>query len=176
MKSGRSTRNKLLLVLAASIGTTGASVTPAFPQDQIGIPLGETPEAVQVEDLNGTAVDLAEYIGEGPVLVEFWATWCPLCEALEPRLREAYAAHGEEVEFLVIAVGVNQNPRRIKRHLADHPLPGRVLWDKEGRAVRAFMAPSTSYVVVLDAEGKVVYTGIGADQDIAAAVRKGIEG
>jgi hypothetical protein len=36
--------------------------------------------------------------------------------------------------------------------------------------VRAFQAPSTSYIAVLDSKGKVVYTGVGADQNIEAAL------
>lgn len=175
MRARRSTRHDLLVMLAAAAAMTAAGANPALPQDQIGIPLGETPEAVQIEDLDGAPVDLGEYIGRRPVLVEFWATWCPLCRALEPGLREAYARYGEEVEFLVVAVAVNQNPRRIKRHLESHPMPGRVLWDEGGRAVRAFMTPTTSYVVVLDAEGRVVYTGLGEDQDIEAAVRRAVD-
>jgi len=58
----------------------------------------------------------------------------------------------------------------VRRHVERHTLPGRVLWDGEGRAVRAFQAPSTSYVVVLDAAGKVVYTGVGAEQEIEEAL------
>jgi hypothetical protein len=38
------------------------------------------------------------------------------------------------------------------------------------------MAPSTSYVVVLDAAGRVVYTGVGAEQDLAAVVAKLVKG
>ncbi len=41
---------------------------------------------------------------------------------------------------------------------------------KPGRAVRAFLAPATSYVAILDTDGRVVYTGIGSEQDIDAAV------
>ena len=78
----------------------------------------------------------------------------------------------QEVEFLIVAVAVNQTRRRVGRHAAEHEMPGRILWDGEGAAVRAFMAPSTSYVVVLDADGKVAYTGLGDDQDIEAAIAK----
>jgi hypothetical protein len=46
---------------------------------------------------------------------------------------------------------------------------GPVVWDAKGAAVRAFEAPGTSYVVALDRAGKVVYTGFGADQDVAGA-------
>lgn len=149
-----------------------ATVQPAPAQEQIGIPLGERPPAVVLEDLDGNVVDLGEVIGQKPVLVEFWATWCPLCAALEPQLRAAHARYGDDVEFLIVAVGVNQSPRSIRRHLARHDLPGRVLWDGRGAAVRAFQAPSTSYVVTLDATGTVVYTGLGDEQDLERAVAK----
>ena len=39
-------------------------------------------------------------------------------------------------------------------------------------ATRAYQAPSTSYVVVLDAKGRVVYTGVGADQAGGPVVRQ----
>ena len=159
--------------VVASTATFIAGATfprPASAQD-VGLPLGTVPDAVVLEDLDGNAVDLAAYIGEGPVLLEFWATWCPVCEALEPRMQAAFDRYGDEVAFLIVAVGVNQSPRRIRRHLEDHPLPGTFLWDGRGRAARAFQAPTTSYIVVLDADGKVTYTGTGEDQDIAAALQ-----
>jgi thiol-disulfide isomerase/thioredoxin len=113
-------------------------------------------------------------IGKKPVVLEFWATWCPVCEGLEPALKAAHAKYGAQAEFILVAVGVNQNPRSIKRHLERRPLPGRMLWDGAGAAVRSFEAPTTSYVVVLDAAGRVVYTGTGEDQDLSAAVAKAV--
>jgi thiol-disulfide isomerase/thioredoxin len=145
--------------------------TPVGAQDDIGIPVGTVAKAVTIEDLDGRPVDLGQFIGKKPALLEFWATWCPLCRALEPKMAAARREHGDQVEFIVVAVAVNQSKASIKRHLERHPMPFRVLWDTNGNAVRAFQAPSTSYVVMLDAGGKVVYTGAGEDQDIAAAVR-----
>ncbi|HEX7117996.1 MAG TPA: TlpA disulfide reductase family protein [Longimicrobiales bacterium] len=158
------------LVVAAAFAV--AAAPGALRAQDVGLPLGATPEPVVIEDLDGNPVDLAEVIGKRPALVEFWATWCPLCEALEPRIEAAHRRFGDDVAFLIVAVGVNQSPRRIRRHLESHPMPGRVLWDGQGRATRAFMAPTTSYVVVLDAAGRVVYTGTGEEQDIEAAVAK----
>jgi thiol-disulfide isomerase/thioredoxin len=154
--------------------TVAVAAPPAAAQEQIGIPLGETPPAAVVEDLDGNSVDLAQWVGKRPVLVEFWATWCPLCAALEPRLRQVAERHGAELEVLIVAVGVNQSPRSVRRHLDRHGLPGRVLWDGRGAAVRAFQTPSTSYVVALDSAGRVVYTGLGEDQDLDAAARKAL--
>jgi thiol-disulfide isomerase/thioredoxin len=149
-----------------------ALARPACGQEQIGLALGTTPPAVTLQDLDGNPVDLARYIGRQPLLVEFWATWCPLCRQLLPRLDAADRQYGAGVQLIVVAVGVNENPRSIRRHIAQHPMAGMVLWDGEGKAVRAFDAPGTSYVVALDRAGRVVYTGYGADQDIAAALRK----
>lgn len=150
---------------------------PAHAQDEgdMGIALGAKPPAVTIQDLDGHAVDLGQIVGRKPMLLEFWATWCPLCEALLPKLVAAHRRHGDEVEFLAIAVAVNQSPASVQRHLAKHPIPFRFLWDANGNAVRAFQAPSTSYVVVLDASGKVAYTGLGEDQDIEGAVRRALE-
>lgn len=146
--------------------------TRAAGQD-IGLPLGTTPPPVQVEDLDGNAVDLARWVGKRPVVVEFWATWCPVCEALFPKIEAAHRRYGDRVAFLVIAVAVNQSPRSIRRHLERHPMPfATILWDDRGNAVRAFDAFTTSYVVVLDAAGKVAYTGAGGDQDIAAVLNR----
>lgn len=138
-------------------------------QDQIGIARGATPQAVTVEDLDGTAVDLGRWIGKKPVVLQFWATWCPVCAGLRPKVDAARATYGDAVSFVLVAVGVNQSPRSVRRYLDKHPDMGPVVWDGQGRAVRAFEVPGTSYMVALDAGGTVVYTGFGADQDVAGA-------
>jgi thiol-disulfide isomerase/thioredoxin len=158
------------LVLVAACVAWGASFAGPAQAQHVGIALGEVPEAVLLEDLDGNPVSLGEYIGRGPALVQFWATWCEVCAALEPRLRVAAETWGEDVEFVLVAVGVNQNPRRIRRYMDRHPLHGRVLWDGRGRATRAFMAPTTGFLVLLDQEGRVVYTGVGEDQEFEPAI------
>ena len=148
------------------------AVPPVLGAQDIGLPIGSTAPAVALEDLDGKSVDLGRYVGKQPALLEFWATWCPLCKALEPTLKAAYARFGGTVRFVAVGVGVNQTPASIRRHLADHPLPFPVLFDARGAAVRAYQAPTTSYIVVLDKAGKVTYTGAGAEQDVATALEK----
>jgi thiol-disulfide isomerase/thioredoxin len=151
--------------LALSLG----AARPAQAQDdEVGIAVGARPPAVTVVDLAGKPVDLGTIIGKKPVLLEFWATWCTRCAALVPKMEAARSRFGDQVEFVAIAVAVGQTPAAVKRHLARHPVPFRFLWDSGGNAVRAFQAPATSFVVVLDRDGKVAYTGIGEEQDIKA--------
>ena len=143
-------------------------------QDVIGIPVGQTPPAVTVENLNGDTVSFARWVGKKPVIVEFWATWCPICEELLPRMEAAQKKYGDQAEFVVVAVAVNQSKSSVRRHIEKHPMPFTFVWDGNGAAVRAFQAPSTSYIAVLDTRGKVVYTGVGEDQNIEAAIQKGL--
>ena len=145
-------------------------------QGVIGIPVGQTPPAVTLESLSGDTVSLARWVGKKPVIVEFWATWCPICEELLPRMEAAHETYGDRAEFVVVAVAVNQSKNSVRRHIERHPMPFTFLWDANGAAVRAFQAPSTSYIAVLDASGKVVYTGVGEDQDIETALRRAVEG
>jgi hypothetical protein len=51
-------------------------------------------------------------------------------------------------------------------------MPFEVVYDEEGVSTRAFDAPSTSYIVIIDAQGKVAYTGIGTEQKFEDALAR----
>ena len=159
-----------LVVLALTTALVGLTA-PAVAQDA-GIPVGSKAPVVSVHDLDGKLVDLGQYIGRKPVLLEFWATWCERCEALLPRVKAAHQEFGDRVEFLGVNVTVNQTPERVRRYLETHQPPYRTLYDDQGTTIRAYGVPTTSFVVVVDAGGKVAYTGVGGTQDIASVLRR----
>ncbi len=164
---------RLAALLLMGLLTAGGSSLRAQESETIGITVGSTVTGpIAVQDLDGNPVDLAGYLGRKPVLVEFWATWCPLCAALMPQIEAARAAYGDSIAVLIVAVGVGQSRASVKRHVAQHALPGTVFWDAAGAATRAFQAPSTSYIVTLDASGVVRYTGLGDKQVIRVAVER----
>jgi thiol-disulfide isomerase/thioredoxin len=160
------------ILTATMVLLTATTAQIAQAQTRIGLEIGSRPDPLALEAVEGGNVDLGEVIGRRPVLLEFWATWCPKCRALHPEMVAAHAEFGDEVEFFGIAVAVGQNPRSVRKHLEEHPLPFPMLWDARGAAVRRFMAPVTSYIVILDGDGRVAYTGVDTEQDIRGALRR----
>ncbi len=148
---------------------------PRLPAQDMGIDVGKSPPSAIVQRLDGKKVDLSSYIGKAPVLIEFWATWCPNCRELMPALLAAEKKYSGRVKFLAVAVNINQSPERVRKYLAAHPLPHETLWDADGNAAGAFDAPATSYVVVLNKKGIVAYTGLGGRQNLDAAIAKALK-
>jgi thiol-disulfide isomerase/thioredoxin len=104
------------------------------------------------------------------MLIEFWASWCENCEALQPQLDAIGEVYGDDVRVVAVAVAVSQSLRRVRRHVEEEGHEYPFLWDVRGAAVRAYRAATTSVVVILDAEGNVAYTGVGGGQDLIGAV------
>jgi thiol-disulfide isomerase/thioredoxin len=160
-------------ILATVLAAALLVATPVLAQD-LGIEVGSKAPVVTVQALDGKQVDLGSYIGKTPMLIEFWATWCPNCKELMPTLLDAEKKYGKRVKFVALAVAINQSPEKVRRWLAAHPLPHDTYYDVDGKAAGAFDAPATSYVVVLDKTGRVVYTGLGGKQDLEGAIRKAL--
>jgi thiol-disulfide isomerase/thioredoxin len=169
----RSRRLRIRHPLAAALVLATAWNAPAALSAQSGgvsLALGTPGPTAALEDLDGNPVNLLDFVEEGqPAVLEFWATWCEQCEALQPQFDELQARYGDRISVVAVAVGVSQSVRRVRRHLEDHDPGYPYLFDARGAAVRAYNASTTSIVVMLDANGNVAYTGVGVDQDILGA-------
>jgi peroxiredoxin len=151
-----------------------ASVTLAAPLlgQESDVSVGRKAPTVTIPDLDGKPVDLGQYIGKKPVFLEFWATWCELCEELLPRVRAAHSAFGSQVEFFGVNVTVNQTRDKVRRYIERHKAPFRTLYDEEGASTRAYQVPATSYVVIVDRSGTIAYTGSGGTQEFDGVLRR----
>ena len=139
-----------------------------------GIPVGSAAPGAKLERLDGKAVELSQYLGKLPVVMEFWATWCPNCKELEPAMLAVQKKFVGKVQFVGVAVSVNESPELVRRYVEKHRLAGVQFYDRKGTAIDAYDVPATSFVVVINKGGKVVYTGLGGSQDLEAAIRKAL--
>jgi thiol-disulfide isomerase/thioredoxin len=163
-------RTRFAVVAACAALVAAAPVLHA--QDEIGVAVGATAPGAAVHTLDGKVANLDQYIGKGPVLLEFWATWCSNCKELEPKLLSMVKKYSSRVKFVDVAVSVNESPDRVKLYAQKYHYTHDVVFDTDGNAVSAYNVPATSYVVLIDKAGKVVYTGLGGDQDLESAIKR----
>lgn len=158
--------------IVAGMALLAALPRAARAQDEDGVAVGSRAPKVVIHDLDGNGVDLGRFIGVRPVFLEFWATWCELCAQLMPTVEAAHARYGSRVEFVGVNVSVNQTRERVRRYVAQKKPPFRTLYDDQGISARAYRVPTTSYVVIIDRRGTVVYTGSGGEQQFDGALQK----
>ena len=86
----------------------------------------------------------------------------------------AQKKYAGKVTFVGVAVSVNQSPRAVQAYAEKHALQMTHFFDRRGNAVGAYDVPATSFVVVVNKAGQVVYTGLGGRQDLDAAIKKAL--
>jgi peroxiredoxin len=159
------------LALAASAldAQSGSAQPPAAPADRMA-------PSIVLTRLDGTQLDLGRYIGETPIVLHFFAAWCSQCRQQMPSLRAAIDRYGRSVKFVGVAVSAGQSLERAKRYAAQHGMTHDVVYDAQGTAVERFNVATTSYVIVVDRGGRIVFTGSGGDLDVVAAVGRALKG
>jgi thiol-disulfide isomerase/thioredoxin len=162
-------RGLFVAVLAAAFSTART-----LNAQDLGIDVGKRAPSAVVRTLDGKSVDLGSYVGKTPMFIEFWAVWCPNCRHLEPALIAAEKKYGSRMKFIGVAVAINQTAERVKLYAEKHGLKHQIVFDTEGNAAEAYDAPATSYIVIVDRAGKIVYTGVGGDQNLEAAIKKAL--
>ncbi|MGH2693223.1 MAG: TlpA family protein disulfide reductase [Actinomycetota bacterium] len=134
----------LAVVLVAVLLGTGGDGTVA---------MGESAPELTLTDFEGSQFSFADYEGT-PLVVNFWASWCPFCVSEMPDFERVHQALGDEVVFL----GVDQRDRRDRAlELARQTgVTYRLVWDPRGEVFDAFGGPGMPTTAFIDAEGTVV--------------------
>ena len=159
----------------AILAAVALVATPRAAFAQLGIDVGAKAPDVALETLDGAPARLASAVAGKPAVIEFWATWCANCRQLEPQISALQQKYAGKVAFVGVAVSVNQSPERVRRYVAEHLKGFTHFYDRKGDAVGDYDVPATSYVVVLDRNGTVVYTGVGGDQQLEPAIQKALK-
>lgn len=121
----------------------------------------------ELPNLNGAMVRLSKFKGERPVLIYFWATWCPYCISMKPDIHKLREKIGpSEMEILAVNVGGSDSIERLKRYQEGHPVSWPVLYDGDGKVMKAYKVQGIPLFVLVNKEGNVVYRDSTLPSDI----------
>lgn len=115
--------------------------------------------------LDGASVSLAGLRGK-PVLVHFWASWCPIC-ALEEGSIDAIAA-----DHRVVTVAMQSgDAKEVAAHLRERHLDFPVLNDPDGRYAAAWGVRGVPASFVLGPDGRIRFTEVGYTTETGLRLR-----
>ena len=178
----------VLLLTAVSCDTNEGGIetvpqkeTTAAPDtDAPDTPADTTPEQnpnqaldFTVQDWEGNMVKLSDFFGK-PIVLNFWASWCPPCKAELPDFDDACKKYDGEVVFLMVNMTDNQMETVevakdfIKTYGYDFP----VYFDVDYQAAMVYGVRSIPQTYFINAEGEAVATATGMIS--AAQLEQGI--
>jgi thiol-disulfide isomerase/thioredoxin len=157
----------LMLVAALALAGCGRSGSGRSEGAQNGAsPSSSGPEsllAFSATTLDGAAFDGLTLSGR-PVVLWFWAPWCPICLQQAPGVRDAVAEYGDKVAIVGVAgldktAAMPEFVRLAKVEAMTH------LADEAGVVWKRFEVTSQSTFVLLDADGQITFKGrLDADE------------
>ena len=116
-----------------------------------------------VLDANGKKISLSEKFGK-PVIINFWATWCPPCKKELPDFDKLCKEYGDKVVFMMVNLtdGRRDTVEGTKSFVSKNGYTFPVYFDTEYNGADAYNVSSIPQTTFIDANGNVYTTRIGA--------------
>lgn len=139
-----------------------------------GRPTTDAPAAVDIPlaYFDGSDGNLSDFRGR-PVVLNFWASWCPACVAELPDFQQVHSELGDEVVF----IGINmQEVDKVAAEalIARSSVTFLLADDPEGAIFRTFNGFGMPTSVFITAEGVVAdtHSGVIVAEDLRAKIRE----
>ena len=127
-----------------------------------------------LQDIDGNLHRLSEYRGR-PVIINFWATWCPPCREEIPSMNRAWHVLREE-GIAMLAINVGEDEDTIFVFTADYPADFPLLLDQSGDIIGQWPVKGLPTTYVIAPDGSIAYRAIGGrewdDDELLDVIRK----
>lgn len=130
-----------------------------------------------VRDINNKSVTLSQLTGKGPILINFWATWCAPCMAELPHLQLIYDDLKSK-GFTVLAISVDnaRTVSKVKSLINARGFTFPVLLDTDNKVLQAYNPSGVvPFSVLVDSKGNIALTHSGYTPGDEILIRKKIE-
>lgn len=124
-----------------------------------------------VYDSQGNEVSFSDFSGK-PVVLNFWASWCPPCKSEMPHFNEVYAEVKDDVVFMMVDLvdGQRETQTSGQQYIEEQGYDFPVYFDTEQFAADAYMISSIPTTILIDSDGNIVTGYQGAiDKDTLVA-------
>jgi peroxiredoxin len=113
-------------------------------------------------NLEGEDVKLSDLLAKGPVILDFWATWCKPCIKGFPGLQELLNKY-EDRGLTVVAVSVDSPKSRVRvgPFISSKNYSFEVLLDTQGRVARKYNAVTIPRTVLISPDGMIAHATVG---------------
>lgn len=172
----------IVLTVFLVIGLTGTAMFKAFTQanepDEIACqPMADNPKRIflpagakaanfKLTSAEGHVVELKKMLKDKPVLVEFFATWCPHCQHSAPVLNELHQQFGDDVQFLAVNSGDRPNePSTSEEYQREHHIEYPVLNRPSDETMDHYCIQGFPTFALVDKTGKVTWSQAGSLKD-----------
>ncbi len=127
-----------------------------------------------VFDADGNAVKLSDLFGK-PIVLNFWASWCPPCKGEMPEFNEVYEETGEDITFMMVDLvdGQRETKKTGAQYITEQGFSFPVYFDMKQDAANIYGIVSIPTTIFIDKEGYIVTGAQGAID--AKTLKKGID-
>jgi peroxiredoxin len=138
--------------------------------------VGRRAPAVTLELIDGTRVELAKLLGQRPIYLKFWATWCVPCREQMPHLQATFEKHGTELAIYAVDVGVDDPIEDVRDMVTAKHLTLPVAYDRDGSVSEQFFLSVTPQHVLIDKTGIVRFVGHAVTPELERAIAALVDG
>lgn len=126
-----------------------------------------------VYDAGGNPVKLSDFLGK-PVVLNFWASWCPPCKSEMPDFNEIYKEKGGEYQFMMVNLtdGSRETVETAKAFIEEQGYEFPVFYDTDVDAAMAYNTYSIPVTYFINKDGTPAAYAQGAID--AETLQKGL--